>query len=152
MGWLLGFAQILSSLTPAHAPSAKIDDLAFFAGAWAVERNGTLTEEYWSPPKAGAMFGVGRTIKGDKTLFFEYFRVEQRGDDLFYIATPKGEDTTEFRLTSFDGKRAIFENPQHDYPTKVIYENVDANTLKASIEGVRNGKSSGMTWEYKRVN
>lgn len=145
------FSLLLSMtiLTTQPAP-AKLADLAFFHGAWRVEQNDTLNEEYWSPPRAGTMLGAARTIKGDKTVFFEYFRVEQRGDDLFYIAQPGGKPPTEFKLNSFDGRRAVFENPEHDYPTRVIYEKIDDQTMRASIEGMQNGKKRGTSWEYKR--
>ncbi len=150
MAWLIAIIGVLNLMTSQPA-TAKLDDLRFLQGAWSVERNGTITEEFWSALRGGTMMGAGRTIKGDKTVFFEHLRIEQRGDDIFFVGQPKGQQPTDFKLVSFDGKRAVFENPQHDFPTKVIYEKIDDDTLRASIEGVQNGQKRGTSWEYKRA-
>jgi len=143
-------ALLLALLQPATQPT-QLAELGFFHGGWASDKGNTRTEEYWSPPRAGTMLGASRTMRGEKTVFFEYFRVEQRGDEIFYIAQPGGKAPTEFKLTSFDGKVAVFENPQHDFPTKISYERIDDRTMKASIEGVQNGQKRGTSWEFKRM-
>ena len=46
------------------------------------------------------MLGMGRTVAGNRTVEFEFLRLEQRGDGIYYIASPKGRcPVTEFKLT-----------------------------------------------------
>lgn len=129
----------------------SVDSLTFMSGKWISERNGTITEELWTSPKAGAMFGVSRTIRGDKTVFFEFLRVETRGGELYYVAQPGGKPPTQFKLVKFDGKIATFENPDHDFPSKIVYENLGDDAIRASISGRQNGKDASESWEFKRA-
>lgn len=138
--------------TPAATPASRLEDLRFIAGSWTTDPAGQrVSEEYWNQPKAGAMFANARTIRGEKTVFFEFLRIEQRADGVFFVAQPMGRPPTDFKLTSYDGKRAVFENPQHDFPTKIVYEQNGPDGLKASIEGQRNGKTMVESWDFSRM-
>lgn len=141
-------------LEPATQPAAaRLADLAFLRGTWRVEQKGMMTEETWTAPAGGTMMGVGRTIRGDRTVFFEFLRIEQRGGDLFYIASPRGQGTTEFKLTSAapaEGK-FVFENPDHDFPRKIAYERQGDDAVRATISGPRNGQEASESWEYRRA-
>lgn len=140
---VLTFVQLASANT--------VDSLAFMSGKWRSERNGTITEELWTSPQAGAMFGISRTIRGEKTVFFEFLRVETRGGGLYYVAQPGGRPPTPFKLVSFDGKVATFENPENDFPSKIVYEKLGDDAIRAGIAGKQNGKDASESWEFKRV-
>lgn len=112
--------------TPAKA---AISDMAWLAGAWVGTRSsGSSIEERWSPPLGGAMLAVSRTVNASgKMVAFEYLRIVEREGGLVYAAQPGGAPKTEFVLTEFGpneagGKRAIFDNPRHDYPKRIVYE------------------------------
>ena len=64
---------------------------------------------------------------------FEFLRIVERDGGLVYIAQPGGRSATEFVLTELDTQRAVFVNPRHDYPQRIIYELSDAGTLSTSI-------------------
>jgi hypothetical protein len=51
-----------------------------------------------------------------------------------------GRTGTPFRLTGLSATEAVFENPQHDYPQRIIYRK-SGNRLDARIEGVDKGKA-----------
>jgi hypothetical protein len=152
---IVGAAFIIFASTFAFALNQKpasLKDLAFLEGKWITENGGMTVEEIWSSPAGGMMVGVGKTMRGDKAVFFEFLRIEQRpGGEIVYIAAPRGQGTTEFKLTGGDGKKFIFENPQHDFPQKITYEKIDADTVRASIAGPRNGKETVESWEYRRA-
>ena len=46
--------------------------------------------------------------------------------------------------------KIIFENPQHDFPTRVTYWRAGDDGLNARIEGKRNGQPAQENWKYKR--
>jgi hypothetical protein len=46
------------------------------------------------------------------------------------------------------GQRAVFENPTHDFPQRVIYER-DGDALKARIEGSVAGEQESMDWTFR---
>lgn len=68
------------------------------------------------------MLAISRTVNRDRISAFEFLRILEREGGLVYIAQPNGAPPTEFVLTEFSSKRAVFENPRHDYPKKIVYE------------------------------
>lgn len=134
---------------PAPARAA-IGDLAWLAGAWVGTRGetGSSIEERWSPPLGGAMLATSRTVnKSGRMVAFEYLRVVERDGGLVYIAQPGGVKPTEFVLTELEtGKgtetsktRAVFENPRHDYPKRIVYELSAEGGLSATIGQLKGG-------------
>jgi hypothetical protein len=126
----------LLSVTPL-VPQATSDiaDLGWIAGHWAGPVGRAQSEEQWIAPKAGMMLGVSRTVVGERTVAFEFLRIEKRADGIYYVAQPNGRPPTDFKLTKSAAGLAVFENPKHDHPKIITYRLEDAKTLVASIEG-----------------
>jgi len=119
---------------------ATIADAAWLEGAWVGASASSSTEERWSPPLGGAMLGVARTVKGGKMVAFEYLRIVEREGGLVYVAQPGGAPPTEFVLTELGPTRAVFENPRHDSPQRIVYELVAEDSLTASIGFAKGGR------------
>jgi hypothetical protein len=135
---------------PAPAKAA-IGDLAWLSGAWVGTRGtgGTTSiEERWSPPLGGAMLATSRTVSREKMRAFEYLRIVERDGGLVYIAQPNGRAPTEFVLTELGEKRAVFENPRHDSPQRIVYELSAEGGLSASIGFAKGGRPQ--RFEFKR--
>lgn len=127
---------------PLPAPAkATIGDLSWLAGAWVGSRSsGSSIEERWSPPLGGAMLAVSRTVNtSGKMVAFEFLRIVERDGGLVYAAQPGGAKATEFVCTELSAKRAVFENPRHDYPKRIVYELSVEGGLNASIGYLKGG-------------
>src|SRR4030095_3637103 len=120
----------LLALIVAAVPNPKsativsdINELSWISGDWQSPPGGrTQTEEHWTLPAGSSMLGMSRTLAGAKTAEFEFLRVEQRDDGIYYVAQPKGRcPATDFKLTRVTGQEAVFENPTHDFPKRIIY-------------------------------
>lgn len=131
--------------TPAKA---KITDLAWLQGVWSGMSGTRSTEERWTPPQGGAMLGVSRTIRGEKMVAFEYLRIVEREGGLVYVAQPGGKTATEFVLTESTKNKAVFKNPRHDYPQRIVYELDKDGKLTANIGFAIGGQ--GRTFEFQR--
>lgn len=128
--------------TPAPAP-ATIDDMAWLEGAWVGTRGegGAISmEERWTPPLGGAMLGVSRTVSRGSMRGFEFLRIVERDGGLVYFAQPGGRSPTEFVLTELTATRAVFENPRHDSPQRIVYEVSPDGGLTASIGFAKGGR------------
>lgn len=133
---------------PLPAPAkATMADMEWLADAWVGERGASSTEERWSPPRGGAMLGVSRTVLRGKMVAFEYLRIVERDGGLIYVAQPGGNSPTEFVLSELDTNRAVFVNPRHDFPQRIVYELSNEGALTASIGFVNGGPQS---FEFKR--
>lgn len=127
---------------PLPAPAkATVGDLGWLAGAWVGSRSsGSSVEERWSPPLGGAMLAVSRTVNtSGKMVAFEFLRIVERDGGLVYMAQPGGAKATEFVLTELGQKRAVFDNPRHDYPKRIVYELSDEGGLTATIGYTKGG-------------
>ena len=123
------------------AAKATIGDLGWLSGAWVGTRStGSSVEERWTPPLGGAMLAVSRTVNtSGKMVAFEYLRIVERDGGLVYVAQPGGAKATEFVLTELSGKRAVFDNPRHDHPKRIVYELSAEGGLSATIGQLKGG-------------
>jgi hypothetical protein len=125
------------------APAAAVaGDMAWLAGAWVGTTGKSSIEERWSPPLGGALLGTSRTVSTSKgkMVAFEFLRIVERDGGLVYVAQPNGAPPTEFVLTELAGTRAVFENPRHDFPQRIVYELSEDGRLRASIGFMKGGK------------
>lgn len=134
----------------ASTQTPTIADVSWIAGDWQTPAGGRRQiEEHWTTAAGGSMMGVSRTIAGDKTVEFEYLRIEQRADGVYYVAHPKARcPGTDFKLTRASAGEAVFENPQHDFPKRIIYRKTD-DGLTASIDGGEGTKA--MLFPFKKM-
>ena len=137
-------------LTTISTENPTLADLSWISGDWQTAPGARRQiEEHWTTVAGGSMMGVSRTVAGDKTVEFEYLRIEQRAEGIFYVAHPQARcPGTDFKLTSASATEAIFENPQHDFPKRIIYRKTD-DGLTASIDAGEGSK--GMSFVYKRM-
>jgi len=138
-------------LTSFSVENPTLADLSWMSGDWQTAAGGRRQiEEHWTAAAGGSMMGVSRTVAGDKTVEFEYLRIEQREDGIYYVAHPKARcPGTDFKLTRASATEAVFENPQHDFPKRIIYRKTD-DGLTASIDAGEGSK--GMSFVFKKMN
>jgi hypothetical protein len=140
--------MLFSAALAAQATKPVIADLAWMAGSWSGEFRGIQMEEHWTAPKGNSMVGLHRDVGKGRTMLFEFLRIEQQGDRIVYLSMPNGRSpATAFPLKEMSGTRAVFENPQHDFPQRIIYWK-DGNDLRARIEGTMNGKPASEEWRW----
>jgi hypothetical protein len=103
-------------------------------------------------PAGRMMLGMSRTVSNGKTVEYEFIRLHQEETgDIFYTAHPSGREEASFKLVKLEKNLAVFENPEHDFPQRIIYKLEDGETLKARIEGKSKGKERGVDFPMKRV-
>jgi hypothetical protein len=128
--------------------TAKIDALAWLAGRFTSTQGKVTMEEHWGVPAGGAMLGTARTVSEGKMASFEFLRIVERDGGLVYVAQPGGGNPVEFVLTEISATRALFENPLHDYPKRIVYERVGEDGLVTEISDT--GGARAHRAEYKR--
>ena len=133
-------------------PTTVIEDLGWLAGHWRGTIGTTVVEESWLGPAGGTMFGVNRTVAGYQTVGFEFLRLENREGTVVLLASPNGRcPPTEFTLIELDGRRALFSNPEHDFPQQISYRR-EGTRLHAEIEGVDGGELKKAGCDFESVN
>ncbi|HET9227285.1 MAG TPA: DUF6265 family protein [Thermoanaerobaculia bacterium] len=140
---------LLLSAALAASPSS-VQDLAWLSGCWARVGGEAGSGETWTAPAGGTLLGVSRTVKGGKTVAHEFMQIRETGPgQIAFIALPSGQKEASFPLVRLSGQEAVFENPQHDFPQRVIYRR-DGDSLTGRIEGNEGGQTKGFDFPMKR--
>jgi hypothetical protein len=91
-------------------------------------------EEYWMAPRGGTMLGMSRTVQADKTTGYELVMIREVDERLLFEAHPSGQAPAVFEATRLSGEAVTFENPQHDFPRRIVYNRVGADSIRAEID------------------
>lgn len=143
-------ALLLSAAGIAQAdPFAPV---AWMAGCWTQTGREAGSVEQWMAPAGGLMLGMARLVKNGRTVEFEFMQLRADADGkLSFVAQPQGRPPTEFKLVRQGDAEAVFENPAHDFPQRVMYRRTAPDQLVARIEGERNGKVRGIDFAMQRT-
>ena len=83
---------------------------------------------------------------------FERFAIE--GDAVVLTPFPGGKERVGFRLVSndADAECALFSNPDHDWPTTLLYERPHFDELHIRVSGPgENGEERALEFHLKRM-
>jgi hypothetical protein len=135
----------------ATAQPRPVESLGWFTGCWERRTPAAVIEEQWSSARGGVLIGFGKTTVRDTVREYEFLRIYAAGDTLVYHAQPSRQQPAEFRaLPPFDSV-VTFANPAHDFPQRIIYRRAGGDSLRARIEGTRNGQPRGVDYSYARA-
>ena len=134
----------------AAQPAARIDGVAWLAGCWEHASGQRVVEEQWMAPRGHTMLGAGRTVQGEKLAEFEIVVIREQDGRLAYESHPSGQPPAVFLSRTISENEVVFENLQHDFPQRIGYKR-DGDSLKAWIEGPRNGQTQRVEFPYRRV-
>jgi len=138
------------AIMPASASPDSISDLAWLSGCWATTNQETGSGEQWMPPAGGTMLGMNRTVRDSKTVAFEFMRIIEKDDGgLEFIASPSGQAMASFLMVSVKDREVIFENPDHDFPRRIIYRLLSDGDLLGRIEGTIDGEERAVDFPMK---
>ena len=132
--------------------AADVSELNWMSGCWAYDGRERGSGEYWMPAAGDMMIAVSRTVREGKTVAFEYLRIMQTEEgSIALFAAPSGQEPARFDMIDFSGTRVVFENPEHDFPQRIIYELTDPTHLLGRIEGNNSGEEMTIDFSMTRI-
>ncbi len=142
-----------SSLAQSNLQSKEsLAPVAWLAGCWSADGREPGSVEHWLAPAGGTMLGVSRTVKGGKTIASEFMQLASNSDGkLVFTAHPSGQKEASFVLANATDNEVTFENPQHDFPQRIIYRRLSAKQMIARIEGLRAGILRAVDFPMSRI-
>lgn len=147
MAMILAWTGLAPGLVAAETPS--VSDLAWLAGCWASVGGETGSGEQWTIPAGGTMLGTSRTVREGRTVAFEFLRIREREyGGIVYLASPSGGEATAFELVAVAEDHAVFENPDHDFPQRIVYDR-QGDGMTARIETIES--ESSREFRFRRV-
>jgi uncharacterized protein DUF6265 len=137
---------------PAYHPS--ISDLTWLEGTWRGRVGTRDFEARYSGPEGGIILSASKYSTNGRPAGFEFERFQEKDGHVVLTPYPDGKESpATFRLTDLDQKtrRAVFENPKHDFPTKISYQRVADDSLTILVSGPgKGGKENIIRYELRR--
>ena len=148
---------VLTCETMAQQPvytTNEFKPLHGLTGLWKMDsKRGAIYEE-WQVSGENQLTGRSYKINNNDTMVLENVVISLQGNAIFYTPVVRDQNNRQpvpFKLISYNNNKYVFENREHDYPQRVIYELVSANDLRARIEGSKGGKEMGSDFVYSRL-
>jgi hypothetical protein len=135
--------------SPQAAP--HVSDLTWLAGCWESTRAGRHISEQWMAPEGNTLIGMSRTVAGGKTSEYEFLLIREGARGLEYVAKPSGQAEGTFTSVRASANEVVFENPTHDFPTRIIYQRRPDGGVTAAVEGMMNGQPRRIEYPYTRA-
>lgn len=125
-------------------------------GEWENVSNNTTYTETWKPGPCGNLEGsASMTDPQGKTLLTETLEIRVIGRHTVYIACVNNSPPVLFTLIGEDATRDgarqwTFENPEHEFPQRIVYRLESNDILYACVEGKQKGKFTKEEFHLKR--
>lgn len=136
---LPGVAAAAEGKPPAEQ---RVEDLAWLTGHWSGEVKGagstTRFESFYTTPEGGMILSVSKAFgAGGKVSWFELERFDIKDGILRMTPYPGGRASDPFPLVEHDAaaKKAVFANPQHDFPKRISYQQNAPDRLYIVLTG-----------------
>src|SRR6187399_276201 len=92
---------LLCTVLHAQSKTNNVKNLEWLSGCWESRdtANQVYLSEEWMKQAGGLMLGIGRTVKKGIAVDFEFMRIEQKDENIFFVAQPKENKVeTPFKL------------------------------------------------------
>jgi len=142
----------LSIASHAEAQDAtRISSVSWLTGCLEMRRGNRVVEEQRMPERAGTMVGMGRSVGTRGLDDYELTVIQEEGSRLLYVAHPRRQPVATFVASIASADSVVFENPAHDFPQRVGYRRIGADSVLAWIDGTSDGKKQRFEFPYRRV-
>ena len=123
--------------------------LQLFPGKWIMEVDKAEIYEEWIVSSETELIGKSFSVKGGEEFVSETLYLKKFGEQWAYVAVPEGQNITLFALVEYTPKKFVFENLEHDFPQKIIYEFHKDGKLTAAIEGNVDGENRRKEFSFR---
>ncbi len=128
--------------------SQNLSELRWILGSWEMIEGPATTTEFWEMQDDSTFVGNGITKQGDTVLFEEGLHIEIRNGTMSYVAILP-DKTAHFKLTKLDEHSATFEDPENDFPSKILYD-LEGEKMNITLFGSDNGEEQNIKMSLSR--
>lgn len=128
-------------------------------GTWLNKRSRGDIYETWTRKGEKEFAGMSYTLAGTGTAAgdttpLEKVRLYIQGNEIVYAPVAAGQNDDKevlFKLKTIEGNRFVFENLQHDFPKRIVYDFRSNDSLYAHIEGEIQSRQRRIDYPYRRI-
>jgi hypothetical protein len=119
-----------------------------FPGKWEMNIENTEVFEAWEMLSETELVAKSYSIENEEEVINENLYLKKFADQWAYVAIPKNQNITLFALIEHTPKKFVFENKEHDFPQRIIYEFHKVGKLTVAIEGDVDGELKRREFSY----
>ncbi|MHC5110986.1 MAG: DUF6265 family protein [Planctomycetota bacterium] len=126
--------------------------LNWLAGNWSGSMWGGEFVAYYSTSEGGRVIGQSALIKEGQEVFYEFEVFSIKGDKVVLSPFPRGVRKVELVATDHDvnARRIVFENPEKDYPTRIVYYRKADDNLVITLSDPHGKSEKQEVFDLKR--
>lgn len=146
---LLAAMLPMRSMAAQGADCTSLDTLTWMAGQWESRSAGSRISETWTRVSESTIEGLGevRSVPDKQLKSRETLRLVSMSGQLYYIAkVAHNALPVAFALTECGEHSVAFENPGHDFPTRIAYQLTDTGQMVVDVRGP-DGKGFSIRFE-----
>ncbi|HSI90495.1 MAG TPA: DUF6265 family protein [Adhaeribacter sp.] len=128
-----------------------IEQFGWLVGSWQGKTGNGEMHEYWRKHDEQTLVGEGYFIVKGDTVLREILRIQRIGNFWTYIPVVGKQEPVLFTLKKTENNTWFFENREHDFPQRIVYQRQANNTLLAYIEGTRQGKTVKEEYQLQKM-
>ena len=135
--------------------SNSLEQANWFLGSWQNNTSDGDFTEIWKQKNDSVYLGVSYVIVKTDTVFYESISLVQKNKKWNYsvsVRNQNNEQPVSFEMTSMTPNQLVFENPKHDFPSKITYTKITQDSIVAKISGILKGKEQTEYFPMKRFN
>lgn len=118
----------------------KKDKFNWLIGNWESKTKEGKVYESWKALSDNKLEGVGGEVFKKDTVFKENITLIIISKYWVYIPVVGNQNPILFTLVNSENNLFVFENKEHDFPSKIVYEYIDEKNMKTTVEGKMKGK------------
>lgn len=148
------FALALVVLITFRKQETGFEKLYILEGIWKTETSRGAIYEEWKKESATSMKGKSFKLKESDTIVLENLSLVQEENDVFYIPVTinqNNQQPVKFKMASSANNKFVFGNPAHDYPKRIVYEIVNADSVHAFIDDGIDASDKRRHFYYSRL-
>lgn len=133
---------------------SKIVGQDWLLGKWENKSEEGHLLEIWKKTNDSLFVGESYFIKEKDTLHSEKIELQQKGENLVYISTIKGQNNDtpiSFYHNIEIEKQMVFENPKSEYPRKIVYKPFAKDQIFIEVSGIQQGKPGSIRYSMKKT-
>jgi hypothetical protein len=118
-----------------NVPTQKsIGQFQWLIGQWKGTGEKIVLDE-WQQSSSDILEGRGFGLVDGEVIFLEQMKLQQIGQHLYFMVDLFGaEDLLKYKLISFDGRQATFENPKAPFPNQVVLKRTAMNSFELIMQ------------------
>lgn len=134
-------------------PIETLEGMHWLAGSWVGEMWGGEFHAFYSTPVGGKILSHSKLLQEHKVAFYEFEVFEPHEQGVVMRPFPGGQHVDDLMLDHVDAseRKATFENPEKDYPTRITYQRVSDDELEIVLSDPHGESDKVERFKLRRV-